>query len=146
MSNFFRLDIEGLEVLFPYDYIYPEQYSYMVELKRALDARGHGLLEMPSGTGKTISLLSLIVAYLRRHPTDLTKLVYCTRTVPEMFKVLEELRNLLKYYELEYGEPLNFTGLSLSSRKNLCINPEVYPLRDGKAVDGKCQSLTVRHI
>jgi Rad3-related DNA helicase len=31
--------------------------------KRALDAEGHCLLEMPSGTGKTISLLSLIVAY-----------------------------------------------------------------------------------
>lgn len=26
-------------------------------------AQGHGVLEMPSGTGKTISLLSLIVAY-----------------------------------------------------------------------------------
>lgn len=25
--------------------------------------QGHGVLEMPSGTGKTISLLSLIVAY-----------------------------------------------------------------------------------
>lgn len=27
--------------------------------------QGHGVLEMPSGTGKTISLLSLIVAYQR---------------------------------------------------------------------------------
>ncbi|MBN3290284.1 ERCC2 helicase, partial [Polypterus senegalus] len=35
----------------------------MLELKRTLDAKGHGVLEMPSGTGKTISLLSLIVAY-----------------------------------------------------------------------------------
>lgn len=24
---------------FPYDYIYPEQYSYMLELKRTLDAK-----------------------------------------------------------------------------------------------------------
>lgn len=24
---------------FPYDYIYPEQYSYMMELKRTLDAK-----------------------------------------------------------------------------------------------------------
>ena len=48
---------------FPYEYIYPEQYSYMLELKRTLDAKGHGVLEMPSGTGKTATLLSLIVAY-----------------------------------------------------------------------------------
>ena len=52
-----RFHIDGLEVFFPYDYIYPEQYEYMVtytenfcditmsswpyqqvELKRALDA------------------------------------------------------------------------------------------------------------
>lgn len=118
----------------------------MVELKRTLDARGHGLLEMPSGTGKTISLLSLIVAYLQHNAGDLQKLVYCTRTVPEMLKVLEELRNLLKYYEKQNGEPLTFMGLSLSSRKNLCVHPEVYPLREGKLVDGKCQSLTASYV
>lgn len=101
-----RLNIDGLLVLFPHDYIYPEQYSYMLELKRTLDAKvgragnsrtgtqslpgapagpgpeeeaaagapdarpslapqGHGVLEMPSGTGKTISLLALILAYQR---------------------------------------------------------------------------------
>jgi DNA excision repair protein ERCC-2 len=27
--------------------------------------QGHGVLEMPSGTGKTVSLLALIVAYQR---------------------------------------------------------------------------------
>lgn len=35
----YRLNIDGLLVLFPYDYIYPEQYSYMLELKRTLDAK-----------------------------------------------------------------------------------------------------------
>ena len=44
-----KLNVDGLLVYFPYDYIYPEQFSYMLELKRALDARGHSLLEMPSG-------------------------------------------------------------------------------------------------
>lgn len=31
--------LDGLRVYFPYDYIYPEQYKYMLELKRALDAK-----------------------------------------------------------------------------------------------------------
>lgn len=31
---------------FPYDYIYPEQFQYMLELKHALDAKGHCLLEV----------------------------------------------------------------------------------------------------
>lgn len=34
-----RLNIDGLLVLFPHDFIYPEQYSYMLELKRTLDAK-----------------------------------------------------------------------------------------------------------
>jgi hypothetical protein len=42
---------------------------------------------MPTGTGKTITLLSLITSYQLAHP-EVGKLVYCTRTVPEMEKVL----------------------------------------------------------
>ena len=44
------------------------------------------LLQMPTGTGKTITLLSLITSYQLAHP-EVGKLVYCTRTVPEMEKV-----------------------------------------------------------
>ena len=38
---------------------------------------------MPTGTGKTVCLLSLITSYQMAHPNT-GKLVYCTRTVPEM--------------------------------------------------------------
>merc|ERR1712110_151526 len=78
-----KLNVGGLLVHFPYDYIYPEQFSYMLELKNGLDAKGHCVLEMPSGTGKTVSLLSLIVAYMNTNPSDVTKLIYCSRTIPE---------------------------------------------------------------
>uniref|UniRef100_A0A452VG89 DNA 5'-3' helicase n=1 Tax=Ursus maritimus TaxID=29073 RepID=A0A452VG89_URSMA len=101
------------------------QFSYMLELKRTLDAKGHGVLEMPSGTGKTVSLLALIMAYQRAYPLEVTKLIYCSRTVPEIEKVIEELRKLLAFYEKQEGEKLPFLGLALSSRKNLCIHPEV---------------------
>ena len=40
-------------------------------------------------------------------------------------KVLEELRRLMEYYEKETGEWPKLVGVGLSSRKNLCINPEV---------------------
>ena len=42
--------------------------------------------QMPTGTGKTITLLSLITSYQLAHP-ETGKLIYCTRTVPEMEKV-----------------------------------------------------------
>ncbi|KAG7252696.1 hypothetical protein CRUP_033654 [Coryphaenoides rupestris] len=98
----------------------------MLELKRTLDAKGHGVLEMPSGTGKTISLLSLIVSYQKAYPLEVTKLIYCSRTVPEIEKAVEELRRLMEYYSKETGE--------------------VSALRTGKEVDGKCHSLTASYI
>lgn len=40
-------------------------------------------------------------------------------------QVIEELRKLLDFHEKQTGEKLPFLGLALSSRKNLCIHPEV---------------------
>lgn len=39
VNSFFRISVDGLLVYFPYDYIYPEQYAYMLDLKRGLDAK-----------------------------------------------------------------------------------------------------------
>ena len=102
---------------------------------------------MPSGTGKTVSLLSLIVSYqqviqrpiIHFYPNGKTqffptkrKLVYCSRTVPEIEKALAELRRLMEYRieaaetDEEKEKERNFTGLGLTSRKNLCIHPDVW--------------------
>lgn len=141
-----KIDVDGLKVYFPYDYIYPEQYAYMLELKKGLDAKGHLVLEMPSGTGKTISLLSLIISYMAERPLDITKLIYCSRTVPEIEKVLEELAKLMRYVERETGTPSRLLGLAISSRKNLCIHEQVSKERDGRIVDSRCYSLTAAHV
>ncbi|RNA13378.1 tfiih basal transcription factor complex helicase xpd subunit [Brachionus plicatilis] len=139
--------IDDLVIYFPYDYIYPEQYTYMKELKMTLDAEGHGVLEMPSGTGKTVTLLSLIIAYILQYPEKLVKLVYCSRTVPEIEKTVGELKRLIDFYKQETNQPdLKFLGLSLSSRKNLCINPEANKSNVGKEVDSKCMSMTASFV
>lgn len=139
-----------------------------------LHFQGHGVLEMPSGTGKTISLLSLIVAYQRVSLTQClcSGFVLCLRassvfsvgvssgshqahlllqngprdwegdsnqtpqdahmqyeTSGSLFwwcvEVVEELRKLMEFYSKETGERNNFLALALSSRKNLCVHPEV---------------------
>lgn len=119
----------------------------MVELKKAYDAKGHCLLEMPSGTGKTTTLLSLTVAYMIENPHIVRKLIYCSRTVPEIEKVMAELQHLLAYYERNAAAgTANMLGVVLSSRKNLCINGDVNTERDGKTVDGKCQALTASFV
>uniref|UniRef100_A0A3Q0KUN3 General transcription and DNA repair factor IIH helicase subunit XPD n=1 Tax=Schistosoma mansoni TaxID=6183 RepID=A0A3Q0KUN3_SCHMA len=142
-----KINIDGLLVYFPYEYIYPEQYHYMIELKRTIDAKGHGVLEMPSGTGKTVSLLSLIVAYMKARPGIVEKFIYCSRTVPELEKVIEELKVLDKYYATETNEKgCGLLGIVLSSRKNLCIQRDVKQAGDGAAVDSACFRLTASFV
>lgn len=53
----YRLTVDGLPVIFPYDYIYPEQYAYMLELKRTLDAK------VPLSYSYVLYLNWLIVRY-----------------------------------------------------------------------------------
>ncbi|KAF6032844.1 ERCC2 [Bugula neritina] len=107
-----KIDIDGIDVYFPYDYIYPEQYLYMQELKKSIDAQGHCVLEMPSGTGKTISLLSLLFAYHKALPAVVGRIIYCSRTVPELIKVVQELKNLIAYYEKTTGGEAGVLGIS----------------------------------
>jgi DNA excision repair protein ERCC-2 len=133
--------IDDLPVLFPYPKIYPEQYAYMCDIKKTLDVGGNCILEMPSGTGKTVSLLSLTVAYQMHYPEH-RKVVYCSRTMSEIEKALIELYNLMEFRSKELGYVEDFRGLGLTSRKNLCLHPTVSKERKGTVVDEKCRRIT----
>lgn len=103
------------------------------------------MLEMPSGTGKTVSLLSLIVAYQQYYPEH-RKLIYCSRTMSEIEKALAELKALMKYREEQLGHKEDFRGLGLTSRKNLCLHPSVKREKSGAVVDARCRSLTAGFV
>ncbi|CAK9004531.1 unnamed protein product [Durusdinium trenchii] len=126
----------------------------MCELKRALDAKGNSVLEMPTGTGKTVTLFSLITSYQWAHP-ELGRLVYCTRTVPEMSKAVEELRKVIDFRvevlakELDAGSEApkglaagHILAVGLSARRNMCVHPEVSKEGDRERVDEMCRQLT----
>ncbi|KAK0651342.1 hypothetical protein B0T16DRAFT_403706 [Cercophora newfieldiana] len=140
-----EFNIDDLPVLFPYPRIYPEQYAYMCDLKKTLDAGGHCVLEMPSGTGKTVTLLSLIVAYQQHYPEH-RKLIYCSRTMSEIEKALVELKELMKFRAQRLGREEEFRGLGLTSRKNLCLHPSVKREKSGSVVDARCRSLTAGFV
>lgn len=117
----------------------------MCDLKRTLDAGGNCILEMPSGTGKTVSLLSLIIAY-QQHQPEKRKLIYCSRTMSEIEKALHELKALMKYRTEQLGYEEDFRGLGLTSRKNLCLHPSVKREKNGSVVDARCRSLTAGFV
>jgi DNA excision repair protein ERCC-2 len=141
-----RFDLEGLDVFFPYDYLYKEQYDYMLNLKRAIDDKGHCLLEMPTGTGKTVSLISLITSYQFQFPQT-GKLIYCTRTVPEMSKCMEEIKRVIAYRTKILGpEGGKVLALCLSSRRNMCIHQRVQEEGDRDTVDSLCRNMTASWV
>eukprot|EP01138_Halocafeteria_seosinensis_P011899 gb/GECG01012161.1/.p1 GENE.gb/GECG01012161.1/~~gb/GECG01012161.1/.p1 ORF type:complete len:845 (+),score=112.20 gb/GECG01012161.1/:1-2535(+) len=142
-----KVHIDGLEVFFPYDYIYKEQFQYMVELKRAIDAKGDAILEMPTGTGKTVSLLALITSYQYAYPDSCGKLIYCTRTVPEMTKTIRELKRVVEYREKVSTHPSQeILAVCLSSRRNMCIHPTVSEESERETVDSACRNLTASWV
>ncbi|KAF5357907.1 hypothetical protein D9756_001576 [Leucocoprinus leucothites] len=91
--------------------------------------------------------LTPIITATKFYPTK-RKLIYCSRTVPEIEKALTELKRLMKYREScaeteeEKARERQYMGLGLTSRKNLCINPEVSKEKKGKVVDARCRDLT----
>eukprot|EP00395_MALV-II_sp_L67-2_P000333 gene333-266_t len=153
----FTFFIEELRVFFPYDTVYPEQHAYMTELKKTLDGKGHCVLEMPTGTGKTVALFSLITSYQLLHK-EMGKLIFCTRTIPEMNKALEELRTIVNFRDSVLKQeveqlsaeeraagkgllPGKVLGIGLSARRNMCVHAEISRDADRDRVDEKCRKL-----
>lgn len=125
----------------------------MCELKRTIDSKGHCILEMPTGTGKTVTLLSFITSYHLCRP-DIAKLIYCTRTVGEMEKVLEELQGVVAYRDKAFAEDNpeilggapKMRALGLTTRRNLCLKPEVAQTDSREEADAACRSLTASWV
>lgn len=164
----------------------------MLGLKRSLDARGPCALEMPTGTGKTVSLLSLILSWILARRGGMTeqqrlyeqggssndpnsatnanfRLIYCCRTLGEIDKTVEELKQVWANIETQMaldaeeadggvsqGEAsaaprrenprTKILALCLSSRKRMCINEAIDLTAKRTQVDSQCQDLTAPHV
>jgi len=79
-----------LNVQFPFDRLYREQYDYMVCVKEALELGGHCVLEMPAASGTTECLISLVLSLPKRR-----KLVYAINPLPKMKRVLEDIQHII---------------------------------------------------
>ena len=64
----------------------------------------------------------------------------------EIEKALAELKALMAFRAKELGYTEEFRGLGLTSRKNLCLHPEVRREKKGSVVDARCRSLTAGFI
>lgn len=111
-------------------------------------------------------MLSLIVSYQLSKP-QIGKLIYCTRTVQEMDKVMQEIKRVFKYIDKAlYGlsgdggdVEMKEQGVAsqqikkrknlcvcLSARRNLCIHDHVSQFDDPSKVDSLCRNRTASWI
>lgn len=114
---------------------------------------------MPSGTGKTVCNMSFYAALLFRTrtagdlPRRVERLFFCTRTLGEMEQASAEARRVLAAYYAAYArmhgadyfaqhphERVSCTAMS--SRRQLCIHPDVRDVKSPREQDSRCLDYT----
>jgi regulator of telomere elongation helicase 1 len=127
-------------VYFPYQ-PYTQQLQYMEGVINTLNKRGNALLESPTGTGKTLSLLASTLSWLQRHRETEAKLskekrqlpvriIYTSRTHSQLKQVAAEIRSL------PYKPIVSVVG----SRDQTCANSDLQQFK-GRAKNIKCKEL-----
>ncbi|CAF3501536.1 unnamed protein product [Rotaria socialis] len=129
--------MSGVTVDFPYT-PYPCQIAMLARIIKALQQSKNCLLESPTGTGKTLTLLCASLAWQQKEieqfrmstpfienkdnateaqtkPTPVSRIFYCTRTHKQLEQIAKQLNNTV------YKDKIRMT--LLSSRDNYCIHP-----------------------
>ena len=73
-----------------------------------------------------MSLLSLLLSYVKKVRPDL-KIIFATRSLEDIEQATKDLKLIQAQQEKDLGS-FPILALSLSHRRNLCINPDVSKL------------------
>lgn len=110
-----RLKINGLPVDFPYQ-PYPAQIASISKIIMVLQEGGSAIVESPTGTGKSLSILCSVLAYvesLQASKQPVPRIYICSRTHKQLDQLIEQLRNTA------YRPKISV----LASRNQYCIMP-----------------------
>ncbi|VDN03436.1 unnamed protein product [Thelazia callipaeda] len=147
------LNIDGITVEFPFQ-PYRCQIKFMEKVMAALRMGQNAALESPTGTGKTLCLLCVTIAYLKDCKSRLTdldfsqniegklpkslypKILYASRTHSQLAQVIREL-NKTTYKDIK--------TVTLASRDILCINEKVMKESNSHVKSLICRNLISKH-
>lgn len=121
------------KVYFPFE-PYDVQRKLMKEVFKVLQGKESGLLESPTGTGKSLVALVSVLAFMleSKSNTDL-KALYMSRTHSQLSQVVKELRKTA----------YKFSMAIMGSRDQLCVNSDLDSLK-GPAKKQACRNLKVK--
>jgi regulator of telomere elongation helicase 1 len=125
---------ENTRIQFPFE-PYDCQLDFMAKTLEAVATKQTALLESPTGTGKTLCLLTATLAYSLPRSSELEKptVVYASRTHAQLSQAVKALRATV------YQPKVAVVG----SREHLCGHPRVSKLR-GTAQNRACSALCAR--
>ena len=90
----YKLYINQIPINFPYK-PYPNQIKYMEKVIEALNSGQYAALESPTGSGKTLCLLTSVLSWVRinqRKNKFKGKIIYATRTHSQINNIIKELK------------------------------------------------------
>eukprot|EP00347_Sterkiella_histriomuscorum_P014996 403358712 len=127
--------VEGIEIKFP-KIPYKVQEEYMTLAVKAIKNNKYAALEMPTGTGKTLSLLSSTLAFIDQYnQSNLStqkqklKLIYTSRTHSQLSQVRKEIRKSPYQY---------FKSVTIASRDYYCLRSDLKQEFTGIDLNKQC--------
>lgn len=136
------IQVEDIPVYFPYD-PYPGQIKYVEAVIHALNGKHNAVLESPTGTGKTLCLLTATLAWLKRsRERSLAQLesegasvapiriIYTSRTHSQLRQVVKELKTTC------YRPVMSV----VASRDLMCVNEDIATYK-GRMKNIKCKEV-----
>ncbi|KAL4435809.1 hypothetical protein ABPG74_015777 [Tetrahymena malaccensis] len=130
-----QLNFHGVDILFPFK-PYQIQEDYMRSIIEALNSKSNALLQSPTGTGKTLSLLCACLGWLKQKRASqqiendgiANRIYFCSRTHSQLKQVMKELK------ATAYKPKVCILG----SREQYCLKKEYSNLKDLE-LNGSCK-------
>lgn len=134
-----KIKLDELDLYFPFKYIYPEQYEYLLTLKTLFgNSPINSVIQIPPALSKSICVFSFYVSSYLQNPSIIPRLVFSAKSVPEYEHAMMTLKLVIDYIEKEHKIPVPLLALCISEKKNLCINGAVYTKTSRESVNYEC--------
>ncbi|KAM3127657.1 hypothetical protein pb186bvf_020254 [Paramecium bursaria] len=141
-ENHKTIQIQNIPILFPKS-PYDVQSQFMTSVVEALNGQANALLQSPTGTGKTLSLICATLGWLKEYrkknyvdnmnnadTRNIIKIIYASRTHTQLKQVAKELKSTA------YLPKFSMLG----SRDQLCINDNANKF-SGSLLNQECKRL-----